>query len=70
MLSDSRNVEVIASILREVSEELNQKLIVVQSSFVVIGVIVYIRIVRIGESDTNWGLHCDKRVCGDKICRL
>ena len=52
-----RNVEVVVLVLRKAFKEFYKEAVVVQCSLVVICVVVHIRIVRVGESDTHWGLH-------------
>ena len=56
-----RYVEVVVPVLWEVSEKLHKEVVVVQSCLVVINVVVHRRIVRVGEPNTNWGLHWNKK---------
>lgn len=56
-----RNVEVVVLVLRKAFKELYKEAVVVQCSLVVICVVVHIRIIRVGEPHTHWGLHWNGR---------
>lgn len=56
-----RNVEVVVLVLWEVFKELYKKVVVVKCSLVVICVVVHIRVIRVGEPHTHWGLHWNER---------
>ena len=63
--ADLRNIEVVVFVLGKVLEELHQKVVVVECCLIVVCVVVHVRIVRVREANTHWGLHCKPGTVGD-----